>query len=174
MDEEIEDGIELEIRAYSDADFSPEACPFCHATEIRRHTYKMRMVQDLGTPRICRRINYEKVYFKCKTCGKVFGIEHPLIPLNSNYMPGVKEYAISRILERGDSIRRVVRDLNDLHHVKVTVVSVERWVNKHGKKDERSIDLSIEDPPEQFSGFISVDGTFKSVKTKKNDLPLNN
>ena len=84
----------------------------------------------------------------------------------------VIEYAVSRVLERGDSIRRVVRDLNELHHVKVSVVSVERWVNKHGKKEKLSTDLSEEDPPEQFSGFISVDGTFKSVKTKKNDQDL--
>lgn len=174
MEEKKDDGIELEIREHSDADFYPETCPFCYTSGIKRHTYKMRIIQDLGTPRICRRVRYERVYFKCKNCKKVFSIEHPLIPLSSNYMPGVKEYAISRVLERGDSIRRVVRDLNELHHVDVTVVSVERWINKQGKKDIDSSDLSEEDPPEQFSGFISVDGTFKSVKTKKNDLPPNN
>lgn len=87
-------------------------------------------------------------------------------------MPGVIEYAISRVLERGDSIRRVVRDLNELHHVEVSVVSVERWVNKFGRKKEIMSDLSGEDPPDQFSGFISVDGTFKSVRTKKNDHDL--
>lgn len=54
-------------------------------------------------------------------------------------MPGVIEYVISRILERGNSIRHVVRDLNELHHVEAMVVSVERWINKDGKKDEEAL-----------------------------------
>lgn len=172
MKEQLNDGIELEVREHSDADFYPEICPFCYTSDLRRHTYKVRIIQDLGSPRICRRIRYERVYFKCKNCKKVFGIEHPLIPIGSNYMPGVIEYAVSRVLERGDSIRRVVKDLKELHHIKVSVVSVERWVNKHGKKDNLKPDLSEEEPPKQFSGFMSVDGTFKSVKTKKNDQNL--
>ena len=172
MEERNEDGIEVEIREHSDADFYPTSCPSCYTSDIRRHTYKVRFIQDLGTPRICRRIRYERVYFKCKNCERVFGIKHPLIPIGSNYMPGVIEYAISRVLERGDSIRRVVRDLNELHHVNVSVVSVERWVNKSGRKEYIPNDLSEEDPPSQFSGFMSVDGTFKAVKTKKNDHDL--
>jgi len=172
MEERNENGIEVEIREHSDADFYPTMCPTCYTSDIRRHTYKVRFIQDLGGPRICRRVRYERVYFKCKNCGMIFTIEHSLIPISSKYMPGVIEYAISRILERGDSIRRVVRDLNELHHVEVSVVSVERWVNKHGRKEPISSDLSEEDPPDQFSGFISVDGTFKSVKTKKNDHDL--
>jgi len=167
MKEQLNDGIELEVREHSDADFYPETCSFCYTSDLRRHTYKVRTFQDLGSPRICRTIRYERVYFKCKNCKKVFGIEHPLIPIGSNYMPGVIEYAVSRVLERGDSIRRVVKDLKELHHIKVSVVSVERWVNKHGKKNNLKPDLSEEEPPKQFSGFMSVDGTFKSVKTKK-------
>ena len=172
MEERKENGIEVEIREHSDADFHPTACPSCYTSDIRRHTYKVRFVQDLGTPRMCRRIRYERIFFKCKNCGQVLTIEHPLIPIGSKYMPGVIEYAIARVLERGDSIRRVVKDLNELHHVEVSVVSVERWINKSGRKKRISDDLSEEDPPDQFSGFISVDGTFKSVKTKKNDHDL--
>ncbi|KKL77447.1 hypothetical protein LCGC14_2034820 [marine sediment metagenome] len=172
MKEQIDDGIELEVREHSDAFFYPEKCPFCYTNDLRRHTSKVRTIQDLGSPRICRRIRYERVYFKCKNCKKVFGIEHPLIPVGSNYMSGVIEYTVSRILERGDSIRRVVKDLNDLHHIEVSVVSVERWINKHGKKNNLNTDLDEEEPPKQFSGFISVDGTFKAVRTKKNDQNL--
>ncbi len=172
MEEQNENGIEVEIREHSDADFFPERCPFCDSSGIKRHTYNIRTIQDLGNPRICRRIRYERVYFKCKNCKEVFGIEHPLIPMNSRYMPGVIEYAVSRVLERGDSIRRVTRDLNELHHVEVTVVSVERWINRQGKKGEVATDLSDENPPANFSGFISVDGTFKSVKLKKNDQKM--
>jgi transposase len=172
MEDHVNDGIELEVREHSDTNFYPNKCPFCHASDLRRHTYKVRTIQDLGSPCICRRIRYERVYFKCKKCGKVFGIEHPLIPIGSNYMPGVIEYAISRILKRGDSIRRVVKDLQELHHVDVSIASVERWVNKRGHKNTIKVDLKDEGPPEHFSGFISIDGTFKAVKTKKNDPNL--
>jgi len=84
-------------------------------------------------------------------------------------MRGVIEYAVSRVLERGDSIRRVHQDLNELHHVEVSIGTVENWVNKYGKKEELCTDFSEEAPPDEFSGFVSVDGTFKSVKLKKND-----
>src|SRR4030067_954628 len=103
MNKRPKDGIELEIREHSDADFFPEKCPFCSNPEIHRHTYYMRDIQDLGTPRICRRIRYERVYFKCNTCKEVFTIEHPLISIGVTYMPGVIEYATERVLKRGDS-----------------------------------------------------------------------
>jgi len=170
MEDNLKDGIELEIREHSDADFFPKKCPFCNLKEIKRHTYKIRFLEDLGAPHICRRIRYERVYFKCKSCEKVFGIEHPMIPFNSKYMSGVIEYAISRILERGDSIRRVTRDLNELHHVNVSLGTVETWVNTRGEKEKMVSDFTEVPPPNDFSGFLSLDGTFKSVNIKKNDL----
>lgn len=169
MEKISQDGIELEIREHTDGDFFPEKCPICEGEEIRRHTYKIRTIQDLGTPLICRRIRYERVYFKCKTCDSVFSIEHPLIPIGARYMPGVIKYTVSRVLERGDSIRRVTRDLNELHYVKVSLTTAEKWVNKYGKKGKLSSEFSKEKTPTGFSGFITLDGTFKSMKTKKND-----
>ncbi len=172
MEEESQDGIELEIREHTDADYFPEECPFCGGQDIRRHTYKMREIQDLGSPMICRRIYYERVYFICKRCKKIFNIEHPLIPGGFRYMPSVIEYALSRILDEGDLIRRVTRDLNKLHLVKVSLATVEKWVNQYGKKGKIDMDFSEEKPPKGFSGYISIDGTFKSVTTKKNDQKM--
>jgi hypothetical protein len=170
MEENLESGVELEIREHSDADYFPERCPFCHLSKIIRHTYNIRFLEDLGAPHICRRIRYERVYFKCKSCEKVFGIEHPLISFNSKYIFGVIEYATSRILKRGDSIRRVTKDLNELHHVKVSLSTVEKWVNNSGEKEKSCVDFTHDPPPKNFSGFLSLDGTFKSVNIKKNDL----
>ena len=169
MKEQEENEIEVEIREHSDADFFPERCPSCKLGNIKRFTYHLREIQDLGTPCICRRIHYERVYYKCNECGEVFTIEHPLIPINARYMPGVIKYAVVRILEKGDSIRRVTQDLNELHRVKISETTVQRWINEHGKKEFLPTDLSYEKPPENFSGFLSLDGTFKSVKLKKND-----
>jgi transposase len=170
MDKKQEEKLEVEIREHSDADFYPEKCPSCGCKEINRKTYKMRTIQDLGTPTICRRIRYEKVTFICTTCEKTFTIDHPLIPPRTSYMPGVIKYATLRILKEGDSIRRVTRDLNKLHNVEVSVSEVKLWVDKEGKRGELKVNFSDEEPPEDFSGFISIDGTFKAATTKKNDL----
>jgi len=167
-----ENGIELEIREHSDADFFPERCPGCKESAIKRFTYHVKELQELGTPFTCRRIFYERVYFKCNECGKVFTIEHPFIPINAKYMPSVVKYAVSRVLDKGDSVRRVAQDLNEFHLVKVSVSTVQRWVNEEGKRNELPVDFSNEKPPENFSGFLSLDGTFKPVKLKKNSQKL--
>jgi len=172
MEKNLEDKVEVEIREHSDADFFPETCPSCDSEEITRKTYKMRTIQDLGTPKICRRIRYEKVTFVCKKCNKTFTIKHPLIPPRTSFMPGVIKYATARILEEGDSIRRVTKDLNLLHNVEVSVSEVKQWVDKVGKRGELNTDFSNEEPPKDFSGFISVDGTFKAATTKKNTLKM--
>jgi len=76
MDKTQENKLEVEIREHSDADFYPEKCPSCGCKVVNRKTYKMRTIQDLGTPMICRRIRYEKVKFICTKCEKTFTIRH--------------------------------------------------------------------------------------------------
>ena len=72
MNEREENEIEVEIREHSDADFFPEKCPKCKLSKIKRLTYKFREIQDLGSPLICRRTHYERVYFQCKECEEIF------------------------------------------------------------------------------------------------------
>jgi transposase-like protein len=151
-------GVELEIREHSDADFFPERCPICQNRDIFRHTYRFREIQDLGAPHLCRRIRYERVFFKCKKCEKTFTIEHPLVGKNSQYMPDVIEYAASRILDRGDSIRRVTRDLNELHHVEVSVGTVEKWINRRGEKGKLSEEFPQGYPPPTFLALYRLTG----------------
>lgn len=173
MNTEQHDEIEVELREHSDADFFPKRCPFCSSREIKRFTYNIREIPDLGTPLLCRRIHYERVYFKCKTCQEVFTIEHPLIPINARYMPGVIKYAVERVLFKGDTVARVTQDLNELHLVKVSQATVQRWINQHGNREHLPEDLHDENPPKEFSGFLSLDGTFKAVKLKKKDRSIN-
>ena len=168
MENKNEDDVQVEICEHSDEDFYPEKCPSCGGQEINRHTYKICTIQDLGAPNICRRIRYKKITFKCKKCKKTFGIVHPLMPFGRSYMPSIINYAVSRVLKKGDSIRRVTSDLNDLHHVEVSNGKVEKWINEAGNKGKIKSDLSDVDPPENFSGHICLDGTFKSETTKKN------
>jgi hypothetical protein len=49
-------------------------------------------------------------FFKYKKYEITFTIDHPLVGKNSKYMQGVFEYAASRLLVRGDSIRRGTKD----------------------------------------------------------------
>lgn len=70
MENKNEDDVQVEIREHSDEYFYPEKCPSCGGQEINRHTYKIRTIQDLGAPNICRRIRYEKITFKSKKCKK--------------------------------------------------------------------------------------------------------
>jgi hypothetical protein len=83
-------------------------------------------------------------------------------------MPGVVTYATTRVLREGDSTRRVVRDLNALHHVTVSVPTVLEWVAEAGGKADVATDFDATPPVEDFSGVLSVDGTFRGVKAKKN------
>ncbi|MHA1147098.1 MAG: hypothetical protein ACTSR8_02525 [Promethearchaeota archaeon] len=82
-------------------------------------------------------------------------------------MLGVIKYAVARVLKKEDSINKVTQDLNELHLVKVLKTTVQRWVSEHGEKDRISTDLSEEDLPDKFSGFLSLNGTFKTAKVKK-------
>ena len=134
MEEKNQNGIEVEIREHTDADFYPTKCPSCKGTEINRHTYKIRTIQDLGAPEICRRIRYEKITFICKDCKKTFGIVHSIIPWGRSYMPSIIKYAIYRVLKKGDSIRRVTSDLNVIHHVEVSIGKVKEWINENKRE----------------------------------------
>jgi len=148
--ENVDEGIELEIREHSDADLFPERWPHCKSSHIKRLSYRIRKIQGLGTPRICRRIHYERVYFQCTKCKEIFIIEHPLIPIGTHFMPGVIEHVITRVLKK--------QDLKELHLVKVSKSTVQRWVNEHGNRNYLPIDLSEETPTPNFSGFLSLDG----------------
>jgi len=124
----------------------------------------------LGLPIFVVEFTMSECSLNVKNVRKRLLLNIPLVGKNSQYMPGVIEYAASRVLDRGDSTRRVTKDLNELHYVEVSVGTVEKWINERGEKGKLSEDFPEEDPPPDFSGFISVDGTFKSVKLKKNDL----
>jgi len=161
--------VRVETREISDADDPPAGCPRCGCPDYKRETYYFRDLQELGEPGLARRVRYEVIYWKCKDCKAVFAVKYPGIPSRSPYMPGVVQYAVSRVLDRGDSTRRVVDDLNTLHHVEVTVPTVQAWVNKTGGREALPTDFDDSPPVEDFSGVLGVDGTFRGVKAKKND-----
>lgn len=177
----------------SDADMPPETCPNCNSKNYRRLSYRIRILQELGSPSVARRVRYELVTWQCKKCEVSFTLHNPEIPSRSQCMPDVIEYARRRVLSRGDSAGRVANDLKDLHQVDISDDAILNWIylqedppeisknqNNNQYRDEiggdrmqefQSQELPTSFTPIQelpnFSGVFGIDGTFKSVKAKK-------
>lgn len=160
-------GARVEAREVSDADLPPGECPHCGSPNYTRDSYYFRDLQDLGAPGVARRVRHESVTWVCKDCGATFCVKHPDIPERTPYMPPVIEYAARRVLDRGDSVRRVARDLNELHNVKVSPATVLSWVNAGGEQGGLPTDFEGAGVVEDFSGVLGVDATFKAVGSKK-------
>ena len=169
-----------EWREVSDADTHPPCCPSCETQEFTRSTYYFRDLQELGSPTVARRVRYEAVTWKCKHCHTLFAVHNPIIPLRTTYMPEIVEYAKHRVIKKGDSARRVAEDLKQLHNVTISEDTILTWVNSKSNGSKSSPDASL---PSQlitdftksplikdFSGVLGIDGTFKAVKAKKNEL----
>lgn len=160
--------VRIEVRDISDADNPPDGCPHCNSTNFIRHTYYLRDIQDLGLPNVKKFVRYETVIWKCKDCNSSFAVKHPEVLDKTNYMPGVKEYVRERVLSKGDANRRVLWDLNNLHNVDVTITTINKWINKNATK-ELPTDFGNCPSFQHYSGTLSYDGTFKAVKSKKNE-----
>ncbi len=163
----------VETREISDADDPPAGCPNCQDPEYTRKTYYIRELQEMGEPGVTRRVRYEAVTWECKACGATFRVPLPGIPPRTPFMPGVLEYARRRVLEKGDSARRVAADLNELHHVEVSDRTVNAWINAESVTEAGLLETSFDGEPavQDFSGALSVDGTFKAVNVKKKRPP---
>ncbi len=113
--------VRVDIREISDADDPPKTCPHCKTPKYSRASYKYRDIQDLGEPGVRRIVRYEKVVWICKKCKTSFTLKNSEIFERHPYMPGVIKYVTHRVLNKGDSARRVLSDLRELHNVDVTI-----------------------------------------------------
>ena len=96
-------------------------------------------------------------------------------------MPEIVEYAKHRVLNKGDSARRVAEDLKLLHNVTISDDVILTWVNPNPKNLESTpnamhsfkliTDFTKSPLIDDFSGVLGIDGTFKAVKAKKNEQP---
>jgi hypothetical protein len=163
--------VRVETREISDADSPPAGCPHCGSTDYVRESYHYRDLQELGEPDVVRRVRYEEVYYTCNACGATFRVPLPHLLARVPYMPGVVAYATARVLNKGDSARRVADDLQQLHHVDVTAPTVQGWVDAAGGKGKGPEHLADAGVVEDFSGVLGVDGTFRSVRQKKSVPP---
>ena len=164
----IED-VDIEIKQISDKDYFPGDCVFCGSEEVICRTHTMHDLWDLGSPGVARVLRHKKIRWECKICGQQFYILNPKVPFNASFTDEVKEYAIRRILKKGDSMNRVANDLNEIHNVKIHVSTISNWIADLEHDNDNACQDSFEGEKIQNSGMLSLDGTFKSVKSKKND-----
>ncbi|MHA1522630.1 MAG: hypothetical protein ACTSVZ_04905 [Promethearchaeota archaeon] len=170
MDNSEDSSVRTEVKEISDAEFPPDQCPHCESDNFTRASYYIRIVQDLGQPGIKREIRYESVVWKCNKCKTHFTIHNREVTKGKTYSPGVIQYVIHRVLNKGDSNRRVLEDLKELHNVDISIGTINAWVNEAAKTNELPTDFTSYEPPDDYSGAMSVDGTFRVVKPKKNKM----
>jgi len=163
--------INVEYHDISDKDAKPGACNKCGCEDMICRTHQFIDRQDLGTPTIKRIQRHEWVYWECKNCKNAFSIRNPAVEYDSCYTSDVKQYVFKRVLEKGDSSTRVAADLKDLHNVDVDMTTILDWIQK--KKDQDAKEPAVakaRSSKTKRTKVICLDGTFKAVTPKKNDL----
>jgi ribosomal protein L37AE/L43A len=161
--------VRTEFKKVSDAEIRPETCVACGDGKIKRRGHQFHDMQDMGTTTVKRILRHEKITWECKTCGAQFMLVHPGVPHDTEYTDDVKEYVFKRVLDKGDAMNRVAADLRDLHHVEITVQGIGKWIKKEQAKGEASTaDEGGHPPPPQPAPVLTLDGTFKAARSKKN------
>jgi len=159
--------VKIVIHDISDKETRPDACIKCGHEKLVIANSTIHDLWELGSPGIARILRHEQVRWRCKNCGEEFRVLNTDIPFNSSYTYEVINYALHRVLKNGDSMRRVARDLNELHNVKVDDSTILQWVGK--KREEKDKEQDRTDMKTKGAGpdLLTLDGTFKFVDIKK-------
>jgi len=169
MNQVQDHGMEIEYKVISDMNIRPEACVSCGFKTLIRRSYKFIDLQDIGTISIKRILRHEMVLWECKNCGNQFTIKNPNLPFDTNYTNDVKQYVLKRVLEMGDSMKRVASDLALLHNVTINVATIHKWIDAKASRDADVKNMDEEPVIIEHSGALSLDATFKAVRRKKNE-----
>nr|MDO8116812.1 hypothetical protein [Candidatus Sigynarchaeota archaeon] len=163
---------DIEIKQISDRELRPDTCIACGNEDVKIATHSIHDLWDLGSPGIVRVLRHEQIRWECKKCHEQFTVFNMAVPFNSSYTSEVIKYTLERVLKNGDSMSRVAKDLNELHHVKIDVSTISKWMEK--ERDKTKNDQQGNEKPTKLpaSGVVTMDGTFKSVDIKKKDLEI--
>jgi len=169
MDERKKKKTVTERDAISERELKPDNCMYCGSEKITIATHVFHDIQDMGSPNVKRVKRHEQVRWRCADCGEEFRVMEPSIPRRATYTDEVIIYATSRVLDKGDSARRVASDLKDFHNVEVDHSTISKWVKEREKSAVKD-GMVVLDSDEKFQvDHIACDGTFKAVSSKKND-----
>jgi transposase-like protein len=157
----------IAIHEISDKEVRPDACIKCGHEKLIIANSTIHDLWELGSPGIARIMRHEKVRWRCKHCGEEFRVLNTNVPFNSSYTYEVIKYALHRVLKKGDSMRRVAKDLNELHNVKIDDSTILQWVGKKRDEMEKERGEPEEEAKETGPDLLTLDGTFKFVGIKK-------
>lgn len=163
---EIKDA-KIIIHEISDKETRPDACIKCGHEELVIANSTIHDLWELGSPGIARILRHEQVRWRCKKCSEEFRLLNTDIPFNSSYTYEVINYALHRVLKNGDSARRVAKDLNELHNVKVDDSTIQQWLGKKREKMEKLQEIGKDGTKDTGTDILTLDGTFRFVDIKK-------
>ena len=159
--------VKIDIHEISDKETRPDACIKCGHESLVIANSTIHDLWELGSPRIARILRHEQVRWRCKNCGEEFRVLNMDIPHNSSYTYEVIDYALHRVLENGDSMRRVAKDLNELHNVKITDSTILQWITKKRDEEDEDQGQADEGTKDASVDLFTLDGTFKFADIKK-------
>lgn len=143
------------------------SCPHCNSPDIVRINSYIRDVQDLGTVNRKKVLRFESITLKCKSCSKNFHLENEKILKGSRYTKDVLETCLMLIFEDGYSALGVKEHMKRFYNVLIDRSTVLKWANIHGKMFCEKKNLEYQKNLDEFSGFLSLDGTFKKFQPKR-------
>lgn len=157
-----------EYDVISERDLKPDTCVHCGSDRIIIATHTFHDLQDMGSPHVKRVKRHEQVRWRCEACGEEFRVFEPSIPRRATYTDEVILYATSRVLEKGDSARRVSSDLKEYHNVDMNHSTLSKIVKQRQKSAVKDGMVVLDTDEKIEVDVLKCDGTFKAVSTKKN------
>ncbi|MHA1146355.1 MAG: hypothetical protein ACTSRW_16585 [Candidatus Helarchaeota archaeon] len=143
------------------------SCPHCNSRDVVRINSYIRDVQDLGGVHRQKLLRFESITLKCKSCGKNFHLENEKVLKGSRYTKAVLEVCLLLVFEDGFSARGVKEHLNRFYKVSIDRSTILKWAKVHGKPFCEARNLEYQKNLDEFSGFLSLDGTFSKFQPKR-------
>ena len=159
----------VKIVQLPEPDMGELVCPYCESSGIVRSHSRWREVLDLGTKHIGKLLEFESIHLKCKSCTKIFPFEREEILPVISISKDVLDTILTFYFDFGHSERTVVKMLEYVHSVKVSRESVHNWIKKYGKDYCEKNIQKYKEGRGDFSGCMTIDGTFSPLNLDKDD-----
>ena len=156
--------IKTEIIDFTDLDYEDYPCPDCKSIKKHRLNSYTRKIQDLGSIYTRKFLEFESITFECLDCGSTYLVEIDEALEGYHHSRRVIEVAMKLLVEDGKSAPEVAKHLNSYYNIEIYRGTLNQWFNKF--KDEYIKHHKLVDPEkiENYSGFITIDGTFSHVE----------
>jgi len=138
-------------------------CPYCKSRNIKRISWHLRKIPDLGTKTTRKFIKFESVYLKCNSCSKTFYFERDGILKGLSATQDVLDTVLLLYYELENSGEKVRESMEKLYSVELKTEKIWYWVRKYGKKYCKKNRNVFKENLENCSGHLAIDGTFPKL-----------